>query len=101
MSIPLACDMSAIPSAERSDHQRAIRRLVASATEIQESSDGFNFRLSAEDYAAAAEFVARERLCCPFLRFVLEVAPANGPVRLRVEGPLGTAAFIRHELELP
>jgi hypothetical protein len=101
MSRPLACDMSAIPPAERPEHQRATRRLVMSAKEIQEGPDGFGFRLSPDDYETAVQFVARERLCCPFLRFVIEVTPERGGVWLQVHGPPGAAAFLRIELQLP
>jgi hypothetical protein len=101
MTIPLACDMDAIPLAERGEHQRATRRLLASAAEIQPVPHGFAFQLSADDYEAAVQFVARERLCCPFLRFALEVTPGRGPVRLRVDGPPGTREFLRAELDLP
>ena len=101
MTIPLACDMTAIPSAEREHHRRATRRVVTSATVIQETQDGFAFQLSSDDYQAAAEFVALERLCCPFLQFALEVTPGMGPVWLRVDGPPGAGAFLRLELQLP
>jgi hypothetical protein len=93
--------MAAIPPAERENHRRATRRLVASATSIQETPDGVAFQLAAGDYAAAAEFVSLERLCCPFLRFELGVTPGKGPVWLRIIGPPGAGAFLRLELELP
>ena len=32
------------------------------------------------------EFIARERLCCPFFQFDLEGKPDNGPVRLKFTG---------------
>jgi len=101
MTIPLACDMTAIPSAERENHRRATRRLVASASDIQETPDGFAFQLSSDDYQAAAQFVALERLCCPFLGFALEVTPGQGLVWLRIHGPPGAGAFLRFELRLP
>jgi hypothetical protein len=99
--IPLACDVTAIPLTERGEHDRLTRRLVGSATEIRETGNGFAFRLSADDYDAAVQFVARERLCCPFLEFVVEVTSAHGPVWLLMRGPLGTPEFLRVELHLP
>jgi len=45
--------------------------------------------------------VSRERLCCPFLGFTLEVGPDRGPLRLHLTGPDGVAPFIRAELHLP
>src|ERR1043166_9348969 len=40
MTIPPACDMTAIAPAERETHRRAPRRLVASAADIQETPSG-------------------------------------------------------------
>jgi len=46
----------------------------------------------------AAEFISLERLCCPFLRFSLEVEPEGGPIWLRLTGREGVKAFIREEV---
>jgi hypothetical protein len=35
---------------------------------------------------ATAEFVANERLCCPFFEFEITVERADGPVWLRMTG---------------
>lgn len=76
------------------------RHLVSSATEIRESGEGFSFQLSADEYATVTQFVAWERLCCPFLKFVVVVAPERGNVELRLSGPAGAKEFIRAELRL-
>ena len=101
MDTPLACDTSAIPAAERGEHSRVTSQLIAAATRIHETHDGFAFRLSAGEYELASRFIARERLCCPFLRFALDVAPAGGPVTLHIDGPEGAKEFLRAELHLP
>ena len=100
MTVPLACDITAIPPADRGEHQRVTRQLVACATDMQGTSDGIAFQLPAEEYDAAARFIALERLCCPFLRFALEVSPGRGPLWLRLDGPPGSGGFIRSELQL-
>ena len=41
-----------------------------------------------------AGVVERERYCCQFLDFRLEVAAGAGPVRLALSGPTGTGAFL-------
>ena len=71
-----------------------------SAGEPGHSRATLAFRFPAEEYEAVAHFVARERLCCPFLRFVLEVAPERGPLWLRLTGAEGVTAFMRAELHL-
>jgi hypothetical protein len=68
--------------------------------EIRELPDGLSFRFPAREYDAVAEFVALERLCCPFLTFTLDVAPDQGPLILRLTGADGVKAFIAAELGL-
>ena len=102
MTIPFACDVLAIPATDREAHQRLTRRLMSEAVEeARERPDGFALRFPAEEYEAVIQFVAFERLCCPFLRFMLEVTPDGGPVWLNLTGPEGVTQFIRAELRLP
>jgi hypothetical protein len=102
MAIPFACDTTAIPPERRGGHHALIRRLMTEAAEeISELPDGLAFRFPAEEYDAVTEFVGLERLCCPFLTFVLEVSLDRGPLRLRLTGPEGVKGFIRAELHLP
>lgn len=76
------------------------RQLVSSASEMRESGEGFSFHLPADQYNIVAQFVARERLCCPFLKFVVVVPAERGVIELRISGPVGAKAFIRAELQL-
>lgn len=102
MPIPFACDMTAIPLERRGAHHVLIRRLMTEAVkDISELPDGLAFRFPAEEYDAVTEFVGRERLCCPFLTFTLDVSPDRGPLRLRLTGTEGVKDFIRAELHLP
>lgn len=68
--------------------------------DISELSDGLAFSFPAEAYDAVIEFVGRERLCCPFLTFALNVSRNRGPVQLRLTGPDGVKDFIRAELHI-
>lgn len=102
MSAPFACDMTAIPAEKRGVHSALTRRLMDQAVdEIRELPDGLAFRFAAEEYDAVTEFVGRERLCCPFLTFVLEVLPERDSLVLRLSGAEGVKDFIRAELHLP
>ena len=102
MSTPFACDMTAIPAEQRPAHHALIRRLMTDEVEsISELPSGLAFRFPAEAYDAVTEFVAGERLCCPFLTFALEVSPDRGPLQLRLTGAEGVKDFIRAELQLP
>ena len=101
-STPFACDMTAIPAEERGAHLALIHHLMSEVvTEIRELPDGLTFRFPADAYDAVARFVARERLCCPFLGFVLDVTPEQGPLWMRVTGAEGVKQFIRAEFHLP
>ena len=100
--IPLACDLGAIDAESRTDHlARAGHLLRDVALERRETADGYVFRFAAEDYGRVVEFVGNERLCCPFLHFVLEVPPAQGALWLEIRGDAQTRAFLQAELNLP
>ena len=74
--------------------------MVAAATTIRESGEGFSFHLPAAEYETVTLFVARERLCCPFLKFIVVVEPERKDLELRLSGPAGAKEFIRSELRL-
>ncbi len=97
---PIACDMSAIEPGLRAGHVATGGRLFRAAEEIRELPDGYAFRLpnESETLRDAAEFIALERLCCPFLGFAVEVGSEGGPVWLRLTGREGVKAFIREEV---
>lgn len=101
MSVVFVCDMTAIPVAERAAHHAMTRHVIAAATTIRESSDGFVFELSAGEFDTVARFVAKERRCCPFLTFVVTARGEQPEVELRITGPTGAKDFIRTELRLP
>jgi hypothetical protein len=101
MTSPFACDMTAIPAEQRIAHHALIRRLMTEVVEeIIDLEDGLAFRFPEHEFDAVTEFVGRERLCCPFLTFTLEVAADRGPLHLRLTGAEDVKAFIRAELDL-
>ena len=97
---PIACDMSAIEPGERARHIANAGELFRAVEEIRELPGGYAFRLPnySNTLVRAAEFVSLERLCCPFLGFVLEVEPEGGPAWLRLTGREGVKAFVREEV---
>ncbi|HEU4594842.1 MAG TPA: hypothetical protein VFS10_06710 [Pyrinomonadaceae bacterium] len=97
---PLACDMSAIEPARRGRHIATGRELFSAVMDIRELPDGYTFRLhnGPDVLIKTAEFISLEKLCCPFLRFVIEVEPEGGAVWLRLTGREGVKAFIREEV---
>ena len=86
--VPLACDMSAL-TAEQRERQRALIGLLrADAKEVREIKGGYAFGHSPDRTVllALAEFVANERLCCPFFEFRITVERDGGPIWLRITG---------------
>ena len=95
----LACIVDAIPSTERSAHFSLLSHLFG--TRVQAKVDvpnGSAFRFPPDAFGQLAEFVSRERLCCPFLAFEIRVLADHGPLWLHMTGPEGTREFLAAEL---
>ena len=97
--IPLACNMNVFTPVERELHIRTTNKLFQSVQEIREARNGyaFSFPGSSDTVVSVAEFIARERLCCPFLEFTFKVLPDYEVSTLLLTGPEGTQEFLRSE----
>src|SRR5215208_6922902 len=97
---PLACDMTAILAEQRPVHLAKSRELFLHIEETRELLNGYEFRFADElnVLERLADFVSLEKLCCPFLNFVIEVEQESGPVWLRLTGREGVKEFIREEI---
>jgi hypothetical protein len=87
--------------------QRRRRRLILellgrALRQVIEQPDGFALRFAtgSSTWMIVAEFVNLERLCAPFLTFVLERQPENGFVWLRVTGAQGIKDFVLEHWQL-
>ena len=98
-SVSFACDMSAMSPAERQQHIATIREVFGAVQEIRELPNGYSFRLTDKEgvLMQAAAFVSKERLCCPFFGFSIEIGPKGEAVWLRLTGGEGIKPFIREE----
>ncbi len=85
---------------QRERYRRVRRELPAAAEELRELADGFALRFPADAslILLLAEFITLERICCPFLRFSLDVEPNGGPVWLRLTGSPEVKALLATEL---
>ena len=94
---PIACDPSAIPAELREQWVETGKYLYAAAQDAQELPDGYAFQFPTNSamLLKIAEYVANERLCCPFLHFTIEIEPSNGPFWLRLTGGAEVKAYIR------
>ena len=86
--VPLACEPSALTDEQWERHRELYWRLRADVEEVRELEDGYAFRHSADGdvLLAIAQFVANERMCCPFFEFEISVGRGGGPVWLRMSG---------------
>jgi hypothetical protein len=96
---PIACDLSAIEDDELEEHKKN-SRIFESVQEALELDEGYAFRLPTETeiIEKAGAFVSRERLCCPFFHFELEVKPDHGPVYLKVKGDERVKQFVKENI---
>jgi len=97
---PFACDMTAIAADQREAHLATINKLFRAVESIRELPNGYSVRLPSESdvLLTAAEFIALERLCCPFFDFSLEIEREGGAVWLSLTGREGVKPFIMAEI---
>jgi hypothetical protein len=95
---PFACNMSAISPSERGHHLAAIAEVFGSVQELRELPDGYSFRLPNDMLLKVADFIAKERLCCPFFGFALQLEPEGGALWLSLTGREGVKPFIEAEI---
>jgi hypothetical protein len=96
---PFACKVAGISAEQRPRYMALAKKLVSAKQEVRELADGYAFRFSVEATTIQdlAEFIAYERLCCPFFDLELVVEREGGPVWLRLRGREGLKEFIRTE----
>jgi hypothetical protein len=94
---PIAC---ALDKASLQRRKGLLRNVIGKATARVELADGyeFSFDSSAVSLGELTQVIELEHSCCAFLRFVLIVEPASGPLRLQVGGPEGTKDFLTSAL---
>lgn len=92
----LACNLNAISSEELPRHRELFGRLVGAVREQRELANGYALRLDggAIRLAEAAEWMERERKCCPFLTLQLETTGQERDSWLRLTGPDGVKELL-------
>ena len=100
---PFACSLEKSLTKEQREHKKQIALKMESARiQTKELADGYVFRFRPEgiSFAEVADWVATERVCCPFFDLSVEAERENGPVSLRITGREGVKAFIRAEFKV-
>lgn len=95
-----ACNPAAMDKEQRARYTILIEQLFATKRNVRELPDGYaaDFPANSQIIKDAAEFVSYERLCCPFLKFEMEIAGEN--LSLRLKGEEGVRQFLKSELGL-
>lgn len=99
---PFACDMSVMTAEERDHHAELGRKMFGMVKEVKELRDGFALRFNVDSamVPTVAQFIEKERLCCPFMKFTVEIGAEHGPLWVSITGRKGAKDFIRAEFDL-
>jgi len=99
--IIIACNPNAIPAEKRERWLVVATQMYGAVQEVQELPDGYAFRLpsNSEVLFIVAEDLTYDRLCCPFIRYTLDIEPNEGPFWLRFTGGEGVKEFLRMSFE--
>ena len=96
----IVCIPEAIPAHARAAHVRLAQALFADAPieAVDGTAEGYRLTLHVGALGDVARWMTNERLCCPFLRFRVEVAPGSDALAVTLTGPQGTREFLDQRL---
>jgi hypothetical protein len=95
----LACNLRAISAAERPHYHELMNRLRSAVRDRNELADGYAFKLNSKAISLpdVAEWIAMERLCCPFLTLQLSASGDQADWLLNLTGPEGVKLLLQAE----
>jgi hypothetical protein len=97
---PLACNRAALTTQGRQRHFDEVNpALRARMKSLRELDDGFEFEFPSDTatFQLVSEWMAGERMCCPFFDIDVRSEREGGSLWLRLTGPEGVKPFIRAE----
>jgi hypothetical protein len=97
---PFMCSLEKTLTKEQREHKKHLTlKMEHARIQTQEIADGYVFRFRPTDisFAEIADWVATERVCCPFFDLAIEAERENAPLALRITGRDGVKDFIRAE----
>jgi hypothetical protein len=100
---PFACDRAALtPQARKRHFDELGPALKARNKSVRELRDGFEFEFPSDTatFQLVSEWVAGERLCCPFFDIDLRSEREGGALWLRLTGREGVKQFIQADFAL-
>ena len=99
---PFACNLKVFQQGERRQHQKLTHEIMAAVTAHTELPRGYSFQVDPARISLLqlAEWAGREKRCCPFFNFQLDMEGGNeGKLTLTLTGRDGVKQFIRAEFE--
>ena len=95
----IACDLKAIPAADRPRYNDLIKRLRSAVRDRSELTDGYVYRLAgnAITMPEVAEWMGMECRCCPFLKLQLSASGGQPDWLLALTGPAGVKPLLQVE----
>lgn len=97
---PFACNRTALTPEERKRHFDELGPALRSRRQsVHELADGYEFEYPADPqtYQLLTDWIAGERVCCPFFDITMQVERGGGPIKLRLTGRDGVKKFIETE----
>src|SRR5215207_4771376 len=97
----LVCNMGVFSPNQRESHTRTTTDLIQAVQSVRGVENGYELTFPNETkfISKIAEFISNERLCCPFLKFTLNIISDHEPLSLALTGPIGTQEFLRAEFD--
>jgi hypothetical protein len=99
---PIACDLTVFSTNERIKHVALAKSLLGKARQVIEHEDSFTFVFEQSPLLEMqiADWVSKEKRCCPFFSFELSRANTPPSLRLRIVGPDGAKEILRPAADL-
>ena len=96
-----ACNLKAIGTADRPRYNQLRKLLRESVQARTELPNGYDFKLNAKSITLpeAAEWIAMERQCCPFLTLQITATGNRQTWSLTLTGPTGVKALLQTEFK--
>ena len=96
---PFLCDMTVFDTSVGHRNIETTKKVFQTVNEVKELSNGFVFLFSGDPdiFSDIMEFVNKERLCCPFMGFNINIDPGQGNIWLKIYGREGIKECIKEE----
>jgi hypothetical protein len=97
----IQCDLTALPDGGRERVTALAGKLIPMARAVRDLPDGYALGyhdVSPELFSDIADFIALDRLCCPFLCHGLVSDPGRGTVWLELTGRQGAKEAIASDI---